>query len=135
MVTAQHIFNTCSHTNIFITQICFSIDLHSRYAAGLDSEPEPSDLLNEIAAEIPSKWRDMGQQLGLDHGVLEKIASISPKDTNLCYSNVFTIWKNQNSTKHPYTWSTVVQALNANAVGEKRLASKITNKLTRYPTQ
>ena len=101
----------------------------------MDSEPDLSDLINEIAAEIPSKWRDMGQQLGLDHGVLEKIALISPGDTNLCYSNVFKIWKNQNSTEHPYTWSTVVQALNANAVGEKRLASKITKKLTGYPTQ
>ena len=101
----------------------------------MDSEPKLSDLLNEIAAKIPSKWRDMGQQLGLDHEVLERIALISPRDTNLCYSNVFTIWKNQNSTEHPYTWLTVVRALKTPAVGEVRLAAKIKNEVTGYPTQ
>ena len=115
--------------------MCFSIDLHNKYAAGLDSEPDLSDLLNEIAAEIPSKWRDMGQQLGLDQGVLEGIATISPEDTNHCYSNVFTRWKNQTSTEHPYTWSTVVQALKTRTVGQVRLAAKIKNKLTGHSTQ
>ena len=115
--------------------MCFSIDLHSKYAAGLDSEPDLSDLSNEIAAEIPSKWRDMGQQLGLDQGLLEGIALISPGDTNHCYSNVFTRWKNKNLTTHPYTWSTVVQALKTPAVGEERLANGIKNKLTGHSTQ
>ena len=115
--------------------MCFSIDLHSKYTAGLDNEPDLSDLLNEIAAEIPSKWRDMGQQLGLDQGVLNGIALISPGDTNHCYSNVFTIWKNQNSPAHPYTWLTVVQALKTRAVGEVRLAAQIKNKLTGHSTQ
>ena len=100
-------------------------DLASKYPAGLDSQPELSDLMNEVAAEIPSKWRDVGLQLGL-----EGIATISPGDTNHCYSNVFTWWKNQNSTAHPYTWSTIVQALQTPAVGEERLADKIKIKLT-----
>ena len=87
--------------------------------------------MNEVAAEIPGKWRDVGQQLGVGHGVLGGIATISLGDTNLCYSNVFTRWMNQNSTAHPYTWSTVVQALQAPAVGEERLANKIKTKLTK----
>ena len=85
--------------------------------------------MNEVAAEIPRKWSDVGLQLGVDPGVLEGIATISPGDTNQCYSNVFTRWKNQNSTTHPYTWSTIVQALKARAVGESRLAEKIKDKL------
>ena len=105
-------------------------DLASKYPAGLDSEPELSDLMKEVAAEIPSKWRDVGLQLGLDQGLLGGIASISPGDTNHCYTNVFTRWANQNSTAHPYTWSTLVQALKSPAVGESRLADKIKNKLT-----
>ena len=101
----------------------------------MDSEPDLSDLINEIAAEIPSKWRDMGQQLGLDQGKIDGIALISPEDTNRCYSNLFSMWKNSNSTEHPYTWSTVVRALKTRAVGEVRLAAKIKNEVTGYPTQ
>ena len=107
--------------------------LHRKYPAGLDSQPELSDLMNEVAAKIPSKWRDVGLQLGLDQGVLEGIASISPGDTNLRYANVFTLWKNQNSTTHPYTWSTIVQALQSPAVGERRLADEIMSELSRHP--
>ena len=69
-------------------------DLYSKYPAGLDSEPELSDLMNEVAAKIPSKWRDMGMQLGLDEGRLDAIALISSGNTNHCFSNVFTLWKN-----------------------------------------
>ena len=107
-----------------------STGLHSKYPAGLESQPEVADLMNEVAAETQGKWRDVGLQLGIDHGVLDGIASISPGDINHCYSNVFTRWKNQNLSKHPYTWSTVVQVLETPAVGEKRLAGKIKNKLT-----
>ena len=98
---------------------------HSHNTDPLDSEPELLDLMNEVAAKIPSKWRDVGLQLGLDQGVLEGIALISPGDTNLCYSNVFTRWKNLNLITSPYTWSTIVQVLQAPAVGEKKLAEKI----------
>ena len=109
--------------------------IHSKYPDGLDSKPELSDLMNEIAAKIPGKWRDVGLQLGLDQGVLDGISLISPGDTNHCYSNVFTRWKNQDSTTHPYTWSTVVQALESRTVGENLLVSKIKNELTGHPHQ
>ena len=92
----------------------------------MDSEPEPPDLMNEVAAAIPSKWKDVGLQLGLNLGVLEGIRG----EASHCYMEVFTQWKNQNSTAHPYTWLTVVRALKAPAVGEERLANKIKNKLT-----
>ena len=111
------------------------IGLSSKYSAGLESEPELSDLMNEVAAEIPSKWRDVGVQLGVDHSVLEGIATISLGDTNQCYSNVFIRWKNQHLEAHPYTWSTIVHALESRAVGEKRLASRIMNGLTEHPLQ
>ena len=111
------------------------IGLSSKYPAGLESEPELPDLMNEVAAEIPSKWRDVGVQLGVEHSVLEGIATISLGDTNHCYSNVFIRWKNQHLETHPYTWSTIVHALESRAVGEKRLASSIKNKLTEHPLQ
>ena len=43
--------------------------LASKYPAGLKSEPELPDLMNEVAAEIPGRWRDVGLQLGVDQGV------------------------------------------------------------------
>ena len=91
---------------------------------GLDNEPDVSDLMNEVAAKIPNKWRDVGLQLGLDQSELDGIANENPRDTNLCYSKVFTRWKNKNSAAHPYNWSTIVRALRAPAVGEERLADE-----------
>ena len=91
----------------------------------LDNEPAVSDLMNEVAAKIPKKWRDVGLQLGLDQSELDGIAIESPGDTNLCYSRVFTHWKNKISAAHPYNWSTIVHALRAPAVGEERLADEI----------
>ena len=108
-------------------------DLATKYPAGLISRPELPDLMKEVAANIPNKWRDVGLQLGLDQGVLEGIASISPGDTNLYYINVFSRWKNQNSTTHPHTWSTIVQALESPAVGERRLADMIMSELSGHP--
>lgn len=94
----------------------------------MDSEPELPDLMNEVAAKIPNKWRDMGVQLGLYHQRLDAIAQISLGDTNLCFSNVFSLWRNQ--TRYPYTWLRVVQALESAAVQENRLAEEIKMKLT-----
>ena len=111
------------------------LDLHKKYQAGLDSQPELSDLVNEIATKIPSKWKDVGLQLGLDIGELEGIALISPGDTNHCYSHVFTRWKNQNSKTRPYKWSTILWALETQAVGQLSLASTIRSKLTGLSSQ
>ena len=120
---------------MYIDALYLCTGLHSKYPAGLVSEPKLSDLMDEIAAEIPGKWRDVGLQLGLDQGVLDGIALNSQGNTNHSYSNVFTKWKNLNSTTHPYTWSTVVQALESRTVEEKLLASKIKNELTGHPPQ
>ena len=103
------------------------------YPTGLDSQPDLSDLMNEVAAKIPGKWRDVGLQLGVDKGELDGIALISPENTNLCYTNVFTRW--MNLTTDSYTWLKVVQVLESPAVGENRLACKIRNKLTGQPQQ
>ena len=99
----------------------------------MDSEPKLADLMNEVAAKIPSKWRDIGLQLGLSHGVLDGIATISPGNTNLCYSNVFTLWENQNTCT--FTWLKMLEVLQAPSVGQEKLATKIKSKLTGLPPQ
>ena len=101
--------------------------LHSKYPAGLDSEPELADLMNEVAAAIPVRWRDIGLQLGLKKSVLDGLGQV---DTNHYYSNVFELWRNQNSAQYPYTWQTLLHTLNTPAVGERKLENDIRNKLT-----
>ena len=86
--------------------------------------------MNEVASEIPCKWRAVGLQLGVSQGVLDGIAASRPEDINNRFSDVFTKWKNQNLPAHPYTWSTVVQVLQNPAVGENRLADNIIKKFT-----
>ena len=100
-------------------------DLASKYPAGLASEPKLADLMNEVAAVIPGSWMVVGQQLGLEQGILEGIALNNPGNSNHCYSAVFTRWRNRSSTSHPYTWSTILQALESKAVEQNELASTI----------
>lgn len=88
--------------------------------------------MKEVAAEIPSKWKDVGLQLGISPGVLDGIAANRPEDINNRFSDVFTKWKNQ---AHPHTWSTVVNVLQNPAVGENRLADKIIQKFTVHQSQ
>jgi len=105
-------------------------DLHSKYLAGLDSKPELRDLMNEVAAKIPSRWRSMGIQLGVDTPILDAIASISQGEPNKCFELVFTHWEKQKKERYPYTWLTIVETLQLAAVGENRLAEEIRTKLT-----
>ena len=87
--------------------------------------------MNEVAAKIPNKWRDMGVQLGLHHNELDAIASNSRGNTNLCFSEVFKHWESRN--KYAYIWLVAVQALQSRAVQENRLAEEIEMKLTGHP--
>lgn len=91
--------------------------------------------MNEVAAKIPSRWRSIGIQLGVDTPILDAIASISPGDLNKCFESVFTRWKEQEKEEYPYTWLTIVETLQLPAVGENiRLAKEIRTKLTGIPS-
>ena len=95
---------------------------------GQESEPELSDLLDEVASEVPSKWKQISIQLGLTLEDQECFMASSSNDPIQCFTSVFKVWKRR-ATK-PYKWSTVIQALKAPSVGEVRLAEELTTKLT-----
>ena len=101
-----------------------------RYPAGLQDRPELCDLMNEVAAKIPSKWRQFGIELRLTTSELDGFLVESLGDTLQCFSSVFTVWKDRMS-REPYSWLTVVESLMAPAVRERRLALELKNKLTR----
>jgi len=109
--------------------------IHAGFPTSLESEPKLSELMNEVAAKIPNKWRDVGLQLGVTHSELEAFASASSPDTNSRFTSVFSAW--QKHMNVPYTWTSLIQALKAPSVEEIRLAEKLKNRLTGsiLPTQ
>ena len=102
-------------------------DLGSKYE-GLESEPELSDLMNEVASKVSAKWKQISIQLGLTANDEECFLASTPNDPLQCITSVFKVWKKR-ATK-PYTWSTVIEVLKAPAVDEIRLAKELTTKLS-----
>ena len=101
-------------------------DLGSKYK-GLESEPELSDLMNEVASKVLDKWKQISIQLGLTPEDQKCFMDATFGDPTQCFIFVFNVWKSR--ATNPYTWSTVIEALKAPSVGEMRLAQEITDKL------
>ena len=100
--------------------------LGSKYA-GLESEPELSDLMNEVASKVFSKWKEISIQLGLTLNDQKYFMELTHGDPKHCFTFVFTVWKSR--ATRPYTWSAVIQALESPAVDEMRLAQELRKKL------
>ena len=93
---------------------------------GLESEPELSDLMNEVASKVSSKWKEISIQLGLTLNDQECFADATGDNAMKCFALVFNAWKSR--ATRPYKWSTMIEVLNAPAVAEVRLAQKLTAK-------
>ena len=104
----------------------FIAGLGSKYA-GLESKPELSDLMNEVASKVSAKWKEISIQLGLTLNDQKYFIDATSGDPFKCFTFVFTVWKDR--ATRPYTWSTVIQTLQAPAVGEIRLAQELRTKL------
>ena len=101
--------------------------MHSENHNEARDEPRLAELMNKVAARLPSKWRDVGIQLNLNPDHLDGIA-VSASSSNLDkFCSVFSLWKKQMTA--PYRWSTVIHALEAPAVNETRLAAELKNSL------
>ena len=94
---------------------------------GLESEPELSDLMNEVASKVLDKWKPISIQLGLTPEDQKCFIDATFGDPTQCFIFVFNVWKSRATS--PYTWFTVIEALKAPSVGEMRLAQEITDKL------
>ena len=86
------------------------------------SAPEISELLNEVASKAISNWKEVGLQLGIKLQNLEAIENKN-RDSTICYAAMFERWKRNG--KPPYTWTTIIKALKAPAVGEMQLALEL----------
>ena len=130
------------YTTVFLLEILRALNVHSKVInssaisslahlgskySGLESEPELSDLMNEVASKVPAKWKQISIQLGLTPSDQECFMASSPSDPIQCFTSVFRVWKSR--ATRLYTWSTVIEALEAPAVGEMRLAHELRTKL------
>ena len=104
----------------------FATDPHDY--TGLRYEPK-DDLLNEVAAEIPTLWREMGLELGLAHHHLDCIETEQNRKQIRCFGEVLNSWREQQTA--PYTWETIIRALQKKAVGQYKLAQILKKKFAK----
>ena len=78
--------------------------------------------------QIPTKWRFVGIELGLRPDHLNAIESEQNGSLAHCFSAVFHKWECE--TSPPYSWSTIIAALEAPQVGAKHLAQALKGRLT-----
>ena len=98
------------------------------YLLSLDA-PKLCDLMNDVAAAIPAKWRQVGVQLKLPSEVLDGIQDQNAGKTDMCklsYEQVFSKWAGLGTS--PHTWETMVNVLGSPAVGEVYLAGQLSSK-------
>ena len=86
--------------------------------------------MNDIAAVIPAKWRDVGIQLDISTGILDSIQSQNSREPNPClksFEQLFVEWSKQDS-ESTYTWTHIIAILRKPAIGENDLADRLTSK-------
>eukprot|EP00731_Ephydatia_muelleri_P038873 Em0959g1a len=99
-----------------------------------DHTPNLGDLMNDVAAVIPAKWRLVGVQLKLPNGTLDEIQAQNtgrPDECILSFEQVFATWRSLGTSL--YTWKTVINALRSPAVGEVTLANELNAKMHPRP--
>jgi hypothetical protein len=80
--------------------------------------------MNHIAVKTPTKWMVMGIQLGLGAAHLEALDHQHRGKSDNIFAGIFESWMNNPGDK-PFIWSTVIEALRSESVGEKVLAHQL----------
>ena len=94
------------------------------YADPLQSAPVIKVLHNKVAAKAPDKWKKLGTQLNIDYSELKSIEE-KHKDAFDYYAEIFQLWKSKCDPHAPFTWGTIIDALNTPSVGEAQLATEL----------
>lgn len=79
--------------------------------------------MNDVAAQVPHKWKDIAQQLRTTYAEVEAICPTSFGEINSHYTQIFTIWKSRKSCE--YTWRYLISVLRAPAVGCNDIAENL----------
>jgi hypothetical protein len=87
-----------------------------------ESAPAMSVLANRVAAVVPDKWKKVAVQLELSRGEIKAIQK-DEDDSFDRFMAVMDHWKQ--SLSKPFTWATLVSALQSPSVNETRLADEL----------
>ena len=116
---------SCIHVHLQVSFVVLEV-----FFCCLGVGSQLKDLMNDIAAVIPAKWRDVGIQFDLPTGILDSIQSQNSKEPNphlKSFEQVFVEWSKQDS-ESTYTWTHIIAILRKPAVGENDLADNLTAK-------
>ena len=92
----------------------------------LNSQPDLNQLMNKIARAIPEKWEEVGYELGIMRSDMQRIKYEALKTTSItitAYREIFAYWFSH--ALEQCTWTTVLNALASEQVGEEPLARRI----------
>ena len=78
-------------------------------------------------ADVADKWRPFGVQLRISNSKLHSIHNNNPSD-DARLDAVLEYWMDNTPEKAPFTWETVIKALETPNVEKGRLAKKIKEK-------
>ncbi len=90
----------------------------------LEYKPKEKDLMNEVAAQMPNKWRNLAFELELERPTIDRIDNEHGKDTIRCYDEVFGEWGRRCASSEQ-TWATIIKALRAPQVNERVIADRL----------
>ena len=71
-------------------------------------------------------WFNLGLALGIDHTTLKVIKKDNASDTDACFTEMLSVWLKMDP---PPTWETLVAALKACSVGQRKLAKQLKKQL------
>ena len=88
--------------------------------------PSFDDLMDDVAAEAPDQWMNVGIKLRISFECLNSIDKQHHGDPMRCYAAVFSKWKSTGTLA--YTWETIINVLESNLVKKIDLAKTIKKK-------
>jgi hypothetical protein len=80
--------------------------------------------MNHVAAKTPTKWMELGIQLGLEAAQLQALDHQHRGKSASIFADIFECLK-KNPGNKPITWLTVIEALKSASVGEMALANHL----------
>ena len=80
--------------------------------------------MNDVAVKVsPRLWKNIATQLELNAIEIDRINLEEQGKVHDCFREVFSLWERK--AIRPYTWATMIAALEADCVGENRVATEL----------
>ena len=103
------------------------------FVTSVDGIPTMKQFLDEVAKEIPTKWREFGNELGIAQDSLDTLErKHAGRDSQQCFAEIFSIWEKEREkpTSHlkACNWSSVVYILETETLSSRKLATVIREK-------